>query len=426
MMKANTPYLCGGTVFTLLLQARKMRMKARNRAKGGADEFKDTDIMNKLIEVVVGQFQEYRGSTIIKSTSQFKSCQDYGKACIPFKEEVTIQCFHNNFIRKEPELFRRMAKFINDNLRSERYEWLVKALLEVISCDVEIDSDTMFQLSDEIFLKKEELDSVSKVDLTYFLLSVLDYVLTERRDNTKGRATFEEWHIHTGSHSPWEFNAKIGNSITKPIAVTFSRDFMNLIEGEIPEQTGTNVPVDVAVMTDNSNIHTEDGESTTPIRVVSPSSAEFTEENAQDNGSVVFDPNDKRVFSRFWDRVEPILMYCMEHDPSASGVDILLVDKINDLYQISQYDILKIKDLSLRSLIQEVVQVLLDYTYYLSWDFLRPCSNPDLLWIRRETPEEQRKFEEEFCPGTYQKRIEMRDLFLRVYQMDNLGNLLQK
>lgn len=124
--------------------------------------------------------------------------------------------------------------------------------------------------------------------------------------------------------------------------------------------------------------------------------------------------------------MEPFLKYCMEQDPAASGVDILLADKINDLYQSFQYDILKIKDLSLRSLLQEVVQVLLDYTYYLSWDFLRPCSNPDLLWIRRETPEEQRRFEQEFCPGTYQKRTEMRELLLQVYQMDNLCDLLEK
>ena len=107
MMKANMPYLCGGTLFTLLLQARKMRTKARDRAKGGSDAFKDTDIMNKLIEVVAGQFQVYTGSTIRKSTSQFKSCQDYGNTCIPFKEEATIQSFHSKFIRKEPELLRR-------------------------------------------------------------------------------------------------------------------------------------------------------------------------------------------------------------------------------------------------------------------------------------------------------------------------------
>lgn len=280
-----------------------------------------------------------------------------------------------------------MAKFINDNLQTERYEWLVKALLEVIQGDVEIGSDTMFQLSGGTSLKKEELDSVSYVDLTYFLLSVLDYVLLERQDNTKGRATFEEWHIHTGPHSSWDFNAKIGNSITKPIEVTFSRNFMNSNEGQTPKETDIEVPADVTVMTDNANVHAEGRVTKATIGVASPFS--IIEENIFDQSSVVIDPNDKKVFSRFWDRVEPILTYCMEYDPAASGVDILLVDRINDVYRISRYDILKIKDLPLRLLIQDVVQVLLDYTHYLSVDFLRPCSNPDILWIRREIPEEQ-------------------------------------
>ncbi len=44
------PYLCGGILFSLILQARKTRTKTRDKLKGGSDGLKDTDVMMGLVE----------------------------------------------------------------------------------------------------------------------------------------------------------------------------------------------------------------------------------------------------------------------------------------------------------------------------------------------------------------------------------------
>lgn len=54
MTTKNVPYLCGGILFSLILQARKTRTKARDRFNSGSDGLKDTDVMMGLVEVVTG------------------------------------------------------------------------------------------------------------------------------------------------------------------------------------------------------------------------------------------------------------------------------------------------------------------------------------------------------------------------------------
>ena len=58
------PYLCGGILFSLILQARKTRTKTRDKLKGGSDGLKDTDVMMGLVEVVTGDcFDSAQGTT---------------------------------------------------------------------------------------------------------------------------------------------------------------------------------------------------------------------------------------------------------------------------------------------------------------------------------------------------------------------------
>lgn len=67
-----------------------------------------------------------------------------------------------------------------------RSEWLVKALFEVIQNDVEIKQDMVFAVSIEQTVTKENLNSITEVELPVFLLSVLGFIINERTDNTKG------------------------------------------------------------------------------------------------------------------------------------------------------------------------------------------------------------------------------------------------
>ncbi len=74
------PYLCGGILFSLILQARKTRTKTRDKLKGGSDGLKDTDVMMGLVEVVTGDcFDSAQGTTFGKCTTQFKTSRITGQ-----------------------------------------------------------------------------------------------------------------------------------------------------------------------------------------------------------------------------------------------------------------------------------------------------------------------------------------------------------
>lgn len=219
MSESNTPYLCGGIFFTLLLQTRKSRTKARDKFQGGSDGLSETDLLKGLVYVVTGEEPDILGDTIRKSTTLFKTCQQYGPTYIPFTDPSTINAFNAGINKKSPDLLKRMSEFIDLYISAARMEWLVKALFEVIESDIEIQNDAVFAVSPVAYAKKQELSSVYRVSLSSFLLSVLSFILNERADNSKGRKTFEEWHEQNSCRSRWKFVSNIGNNTDRSITV---------------------------------------------------------------------------------------------------------------------------------------------------------------------------------------------------------------
>ena len=97
------PYLCGGILFTLLIQSRKSRTKARDRLNGGSDGLNDTDVMDGLVFAITGEHSASDcGTSFRKATNQFKKCQDYGPTYIPFKNKSTLDTFNSAYENKNP------------------------------------------------------------------------------------------------------------------------------------------------------------------------------------------------------------------------------------------------------------------------------------------------------------------------------------
>lgn len=129
----------------------------------------------------------------------------------------------------------------------------------------------------------------------------------------------------------------------------------------------------------------------------------------------ILNAKDMAYLERFKEGAEPLLEYCIEHDPTAEGTKITLADEINDFLRSWKFDVRKIKDPTFRSIVLDTMQVLGDYTYYLSDKFLRLIPDTDVLWFRNESWEEGEQLREVLQPGTIKKRYEMRDIYLRLY-----------
>lgn len=226
MANSSSPYLCGGTFFVLLLQARKQRTKARDKFNGGTDGLSDTDVLKGLIYVVTQKVANVYKESFKKNTSEYKSCQYSGGTYITFNEKPVIFSFDNDVKNKYSDTLGRMSEFINEYLDLEngsKIEWLVKALLEVIELDTDIkdtDTDTFFIQSNGHALRKKDLALLADIDFQPFLLGVLHYIILNRQDNKLGRATYEAWHKKSTQNSEWEFTSNIGSGIDRSLNIS--------------------------------------------------------------------------------------------------------------------------------------------------------------------------------------------------------------
>lgn len=420
MTSKNVPYLCGGTLFSLILQARRNRSKARDKLSGGSDGLKDTDLMMGLVKVVTGEEPYSQGGTFGKCTTQFKTCQDYGSTYIPFKDPTVISTFTSAVNKKDPDLLERMSEFINKFLNENLTEWLVKALIEVIQGDEGIASDTEFAISSAVAVTKNSMDSVISVELPYFMLSVLSFILTNRPDNTKGRTTFEVWHSQSTPKSAWRYSGNVGDSIKRSISVKSNYSVTDNSKADAS---------DIADTATNGNPQSAHGKLADKIlasgQAVADAWGNAIENLADDKTDKKqgkpklcidsLSDSDLQYLQRFRKQAKPILTYCIDNDPSGGPTKLSLADEIDALWNDWKYDIDEVSDNALRQLIEDTVQVLDDYSEYLSERYLRVIPDKGVLLFKNESLEEGKILKDVLRPNTIRLRYEMRDLYLRLY-----------
>lgn len=194
MENKKIPYLCGGTLFFLLVQAKKPRAKAREREKGVADGLKDSAMMGGLIQAITENSSYAYADSLKKNTSQFRECRIDGSVYIPFNDPATANGYDYDITNNYASVLLRMHKFSEEYLNPAKAAWLVRVLLDVIDQDTGIGDDTHFCVqSDGSFLSKSDMLSAIRFELQPFLVGVVHYILTNRSDNIPGQDTLEEW-----------------------------------------------------------------------------------------------------------------------------------------------------------------------------------------------------------------------------------------
>lgn len=238
MAKTDYPRLCGGIFLVLLLQVRKQRTKARKRLNGDCDGLSDKEVLKKLIRVAQPEYKEPAKSSFPQNTSDYKSCTISSGTYLPFNDRIFISAFDTQVKSSYETALCHMAKFIDSFLDIEntnKNEWLIKALLELIAADKSIDALDLFYISTTGQpVSKTELYNLSSVQFQPFLLGVWHYIVVNRNDNKIGRHTYEQWHEapkQTGQK--WCFISNIGENITRPIKITMLETTTDDIEQEI-------------------------------------------------------------------------------------------------------------------------------------------------------------------------------------------------
>ena len=260
MEESKTPYLCGGVLFFLLTQASLPDGTARDHKAGKKDEHSEPILMRDLIYAFTGS-QNYGAQ---KDTSKYKDCESEGSINIPFNDIAKCTSYDNIVRENYSVALSRMDEFVDWHFETNMKGWLVKAILEIIENDTDIDESEQFFISEDGQpITKGEIRLKGNYDLSAFLVGTLHFIATKRREkNNLGVPTLEAIG-EKKPRKPRRYTGNLGETITREIKVSFLpvRETLDEAEENVEETLKTvddsaNLPVEVSdVQTDDEVIN---------------------------------------------------------------------------------------------------------------------------------------------------------------------------
>ena len=224
-MSNNTyPVLCGGTFFTMILEARIPRTSKRSQYAGELDGLSQKETLAGLGRVVYPEYDPPRNKrTFSTNASDYRSCDNNGTN-LSFLFDQMVKVFDNRVKTDYPSALKAMINFVGSFLEvgtsTAKEVWLLKALLELIDADRSIDDAQVFYIADSgQGITKATLRSMNDFCLQSFLLGVWHFVIVNRQDNRVGKTTFDLLCPPKG-RAERKYEGKLGNSITRAINVT--------------------------------------------------------------------------------------------------------------------------------------------------------------------------------------------------------------
>jgi hypothetical protein len=215
-MTDNFPRLCGGTFFTLLLEAVRQRSSKRDVYKTGGDGLSHPEVFRELVRIVNPDYIEPQKKDTLKNQAlDYRKCKISSGAYLPFKDNATLHTFDERVKKNYDDVLRQMKEF-SDSFLSTKTKMhkdvdLVKALLDLISQDESIsDSDCFYALSTGNPICKKDLVISQTICFESFLLGVWHFSVENRRDNSVGEDTFNEWCPQTGKKNERLYSGHIG------------------------------------------------------------------------------------------------------------------------------------------------------------------------------------------------------------------------
>ena len=217
------PVLCGGTFFTLVLEARKQRTCKRSLYAGELDGLSQPKTLAGLGRVVNPEYAELKNKdSFSTNVSDYKSCENNGSnLAFLFTQEVLS--FDTRVKTRYLEALSAMDDFVQRFLEvgtsTAKEVWLVKALLDLIDADQSIDAGQVFYIG-EVGQKitKAALREMSDFFFQPFLLGIWHFAVVHRKDNTVGKSTYDMWCPPRGGKER-KYIGTMGVGITRSINV---------------------------------------------------------------------------------------------------------------------------------------------------------------------------------------------------------------
>lgn len=262
-MTTNTyPRLCGGTFFTLVLQALQQRIGARQHYDGYSDGLTDPEVLVGLIRVIHPAYRDPGKEALKATVNNYKFCKTANSAHFPFDDDQVLSAFNDTVQNNYPAALDRMNRFVNRFLDTSEPAHkdvnLVRALVDLIQQDQSIAADEAFCIEPNGSKKKKAaLGDLKRVCLPSFLLGVWHYVMMNREDNTVGKQTCDVW-CPSNYGAQRKYTAHMGRGILCNLTV-YSLDIEGEDDLDEPDEGDVidDEPVEVVVMEDAPNPPTQ-------------------------------------------------------------------------------------------------------------------------------------------------------------------------
>ena len=233
------PRLCGGTFFTLVLQALQQRMNAREHYDGDSDGLSDPEVLVGLIKVINPAYSDPGKEKLKTIANNFKQGGNSRSVYFPFHDDQVINAFDQAVRINYQTPLNGMIRFVNDFLDvSEPVHKdvnLVRAIVDLIQQDQTIEASDEFYIGQNGEKKKKAaLGDLKKVCLPSFLLGVWHYVVVNRKDNNIGKKTYDMWCPSTGGGQR-KYIARLGEGILEDLT-TYTVDMRETITEEIVDE----------------------------------------------------------------------------------------------------------------------------------------------------------------------------------------------
>ena len=219
MTELFSPFLCGGTLFNLLLLASQKRNVS---SVTEATSIKDRDVLRGLIEAITGAPCTLQDGTFKRHTSEYKSCMRASDSVLPFDNPNTAAAYDNVVRFKYADAKKWMTQFVWDYIDPQKKWQLVSSIIELIRDDTTIPGPQHFFVeSDGLPYTKDQIAKISTVSLPEFLVGVIHFVVTKRQNmNDRGLDTLDYWGPKKPNQVRDFHEYPFGTSIRRYIAIT--------------------------------------------------------------------------------------------------------------------------------------------------------------------------------------------------------------
>ncbi len=116
MTKNEYPRLCGGTFFTLVLQALRQRMNVREHYDGDSDGLSDPEVLVGLIKVINPVYTDPGKERLKTIVNNYKRCEASTSTYFPFGDDQVVAAFDETVRMAYQTALNGMIGFVNDFL----------------------------------------------------------------------------------------------------------------------------------------------------------------------------------------------------------------------------------------------------------------------------------------------------------------------